>query len=82
MVLLSTCLVSVKMLTTALRYSFRSTLKEFFDPLKTNNPRTDFYNMYRRESQEYDQDYARPFEDLNTLLIFVSGSIFLLGTHP
>lgn len=65
----------------SLTYSLRSALKEFFDPLKTNDPRTDFYNMYRRESEEFDLEYARPYEDLNTLLIFVRGSIFPPGTY-
>lgn len=37
--------------------------------------------MYRRESEEFDLEYARPYEDLNTLLIFVRGSIFPPGTY-
>ena len=54
-------------------YSIRSVLKEFFDPLRTNDSRTDFFVVYRRESGEFDRDYAKKHdEDLNTSLIFVS----------
>ena len=53
--------------------SLHSALKEFFDPLRTNDSRTDFFAVYRRESGEFDRDYARKYdEDLNTSLIFVS----------
>ncbi|KAF9642358.1 hypothetical protein BDM02DRAFT_3273496, partial [Thelephora ganbajun] len=48
-----------------------STLKEFFDPLRTNDPRADFFAVYRRESGDFDRDYAGKYdEDLNTSLIF------------
>jgi len=54
-------------------HSLHSALGEFFDPLRTNDSRADFYVVYRRESGEFDQDYARKYdEDLNTSLIFVS----------
>ena len=60
-------------LTRATGSSLRSALKEFFDPLRTNDSRTDFFAMYRRESGEFDREYATKFdEDLNTSLIFVS----------
>ena len=53
--------------------SLHSALKEFFDPLRTNDLRTDFFAVYRRESEEFDKDYAGKYdEDLNTSLIFVS----------
>ena len=53
--------------------SLHSALKEFFDPLRTNDSRTDFFAMYRRESEEFDRDYTGKYdEDLNTSLIFVS----------
>ena len=55
------------------KYSLHSALKEFFEPLRTNDPRTDFFTVYRRESGEFDRDYAKKYEeDLNTSLIFVS----------
>ena len=52
--------------------SLHSALREFFDPLRTNDSRTDFFAIYRRESEEFDRDYAKKYdEDLNTSLIFV-----------
>jgi len=57
--------------------SLHSVLKEFAEPLRTNDPRTDFYVIYRREAAEFDRDYAKKYdEDLNTSLIFV-GELFL-----
>ena len=57
-------------------YSLHSALKEFFEPLRTNDSRTDFFAVYRRESEEFDRDYAKKYdEDLNTSLIFVSRHI-------
>lgn len=53
--------------------SLHSALKQFFDPLRTQDPRTDFFAIYRRESEEFDRDYVGKYdEDLNTSLIFVS----------
>jgi len=53
--------------------SLHSALKEFFDPLRTNDSRADFFVVYRKESGEFDRDYAKKYdEDLNTSLIFVS----------
>ena len=61
--------------------SLHSALKEFFEPLRTNDPRTDFFAVYRRESGEFDRDYARKYdEDLNTSLIFVGPHISVLHT--
>jgi len=53
--------------------SLHSALKEFFEPLRTNDSRADFFAIYRKESDEFDRDYTRKYdEDLNTSLIFVS----------
>jgi len=53
--------------------SLHSALKEFFEPLRTNDSRADFFAVYRKESDEFDRDYTRKYdEDLNTSLIFVS----------
>ena len=55
--------------------SLHFALKEFFEPLRTNDSRTDFFAIYRKESDEFDRDYTRKYdEDLNTSLIFVSPS--------
>ena len=56
-----------------LDHSLHSALKEFFEPLRTNNSRADFFAVYRKESNEFDREYTRKYdEDLNTSLIFVS----------
>jgi len=55
-------------------------LRSFFQPIKTDDPRVDFYTMYRREATEYDMDYVKKYdEDLNTTLIFVRRSLPLLS---
>ena len=63
--------------------SLHSVLKEFAEPLRTNDSRTDFFAIYRRESGEFDRDYAKKYdEDLNTSLIFVSPLISMaLAEH-
>ena len=44
--------------------------------MRSNDPRADFFAVYRKESDEFDRDYAKKYdEDLNTSLIFVSESI-------
>ena len=54
------------------RHSFRDALRTFFQPAKTDDPRLDFYTVYKREANEYDADYVKKYdEDLNTTLIFV-----------
>ena len=61
-------------------YSLHSALKEFFDPRRTNDSRTDFCAVYRRESSEFDRDNAKKYdEDLNTSLIFVSDSVLIMS---
>ena len=55
--------------------SFRDALRTFFQPAKTDDPRLDFYTVYKREANEYDTDYVKKYdEDLNTTLIFVRHS--------
>ena len=45
-----------------------------------NNARTEFYDKFQREADEYDHDYMKKYdEDLNTTLIFVS--IFFRTRH-
>ena len=52
--------------------SIQDALRKFFQPIKTEDPRVDFYIMYKKESLEYDTDYVKKYdEDLNTTLIFV-----------
>ena len=57
-------------------YSLHSVLKEFLDPLRSNDPRADFFAVYRKEADEFDRGYAKKYdEDLNTSLIFVSRTV-------
>jgi hypothetical protein len=45
-------------------------------PLKSDEARTDFYSVYKRESTEYDTNYVKKYEeDLNTTLVFVRFTI-------
>ena len=41
-------------------------------PQPTEDHRTKFYELYRREADEYDREFIKRYdEDLNTTLIFV-----------
>jgi hypothetical protein len=56
--------------------SIQEALRMYFQPIKTNDPKLDFYTMYKRETMEYDTEYMQKYnEDLNTTLIFVSFSV-------
>ena len=37
--------------------SFQDALRAFFQPIKTDDARLDFYTVYKREAMEYDADY-------------------------
>ena len=53
--------------------SFQDALRTFFQPIKNDDARLDFYTVYKKEATEYDTDYVKKYdEDLNTTLIFVS----------
>jgi len=53
--------------------SFQDALRTFFQPIKNDDARLDFYAVYKKEAVEYDTDYVKKYdEDLNTTLIFVS----------
>jgi len=68
--------------------SIQEALRMYFQPIKNDDPRLDFYTMYKRETMEYDTDYMQKYnEDLNTTLIFVrpcttSYRYILLTTVP
>jgi len=52
--------------------SIQEALRMYFQPIKNDDPRVDFFTMYKRETMEYDTDYMQKHnEDLNTTLIFV-----------
>jgi hypothetical protein len=61
------------------RRSFQDALRTFFQPIKNDDPRLDFYAVYKKEATEYDTDYVKKYdEDLNTTLIFVRFVFFTL----
>ena len=52
--------------------SIQDALRMFLQPIKNDDPRLDFFTMYKRETMEYDTDSMQKHnEDLNTTLIFV-----------
>jgi len=54
----------------------------YFQPIKNDDPRLDFFTMYKQEAIEYDTDYMQKHnEDLNTTLIFVRFRIPLTSAH-
>ena len=53
-------------------HSLEEALRRYLEPIKYDDPKLDFYTMYKREALEYDTQYMdRHNEDLNTTLIFV-----------
>lgn len=53
--------------------SIQEALRMYFQPIKNDDPKLDFFTMYKRETTEYDTEYMNKYnEDLNTTLIFVS----------
>jgi len=70
-------LVTGRTSTITLRHSLHSVLKEllkeFLNPPRTSDPDADFFAVYRKESNDFDRDYAARYEeDFNTTLVFVS----------
>ena len=54
----------------------------YLQPLKNDDPQLDFYTMYKRETDEYDNVYIQKYnEDLNTTLIFVCSSFPVTSMH-
>ena len=52
--------------------SIQEALRMYLQPIKNDDPKLDFYTMYKRETMEYDTEYMQKYnEDLNTTLIFV-----------
>jgi len=50
----------------------KDALRAYFQPTKTEDPRLDFYTMYKRGADKYDTDHVRKYdEDLNITLVFV-----------
>jgi hypothetical protein len=52
--------------------SIQEALRMYLQPIKHDDPKLDFYTIYKRETTEYDTEYMQKHnEDLNTTLIFV-----------
>ena len=61
--------------------SIQEALRMYLQPIKNDDPRLDFYTMYKRETMEYDTDYMKKYnEDLNTTLIFVRSCASSIAT--
>jgi hypothetical protein len=61
--------------------SIQEALRMYLQPIKNDDPKLDFYTIYKRETTEYDTEYMQKYnEDLNTTLIFV-GSVFRLSAY-
>jgi len=62
--------------------SIQEALRMYLQPIKNDDPKLDFYTMYRRETVEYDTEYMQKYnEDLNTTLIFVRFRVPLSATQ-
>ena len=62
--------------------SIQDALRMFLQPIKNDDPRLDFFTMYKRETMEYDTDNMQKHnEDLNTTLIFVRFCASLITVH-
>jgi len=56
-------------------------LKSVLDKDSGHDPRTGFYNKFKEEAAEYDDDFYKKYdEDLNTTLIFVSSLLLVEST--
>ena len=62
--------------------SIQEALRMYLQPIKNDDPRLDFFTMYKRETMEYDTDYMQKHnEDLNTTLIFVRFRVSLISAQ-
>ena len=64
------------------RRSLRSALKEFFEPLRENDSRTNPPAVHHKESNKPNWDYTREYGGLSTSLIFVSSCSHHLPRQP
>jgi hypothetical protein len=62
--------------------SIREALRTYLQPIKHDDPKLDFYTMYKRETMEYDTEYMQKYnDDLNTTLIFVRFHVPIVTTQ-
>ena len=65
-----------------IRRSLQDALRAFLKPTKTDDPRVDFYNIYKREATEFDMSHIQKYDDVfNTTLIFVRRSPLPFVNH-
>ena len=65
-----------KLTSDSIQDSMQEALRMYFIPIKNDDPKLDFYTMYKRETTEYDIEYMQKYnEDLNTTLIFVRSCV-------
>jgi hypothetical protein len=65
-----------------LENALRGALKSVLGKVGGSDPRTSFYNKFKEEVAEHDEDLLkRHDEDLNTTLIFVSFSPLIESTY-
>ena len=64
--------------TASLEDALQNALKNYLPRLEsTSDPRTEFYNKFKREADEYDNDFLGKYRgDLDTTLIFVGLPLF------
>ena len=54
-------------------HSIQEALRAYFQPVENDDPKLEFYKIYKRETAEYDIEYMeKSRDDLDTTLIFVS----------
>lgn len=58
--------------TPSLEDAVQNALKNYFPPLESSNARVEFYNKFKREADDYDNDFLKKYGgDLDITLIFV-----------
>ena len=64
------------------KISIQEALRMYLQPIKNDDPKLDFYTMYKQETLEYDTEYMQKYnEDLNTTLIFVRSCVPIITTQ-
>jgi len=65
----------------SLEEALRGALKSVLEKDSGRDPRTGFYNKFKEEVAEHDDDFYKKYdEDLNTTLIFVSSLLLFEST--
>ena len=63
-------------------HSIQDALRMYLPPIKNDDPKLNFYSMYKRETLEYDTEYMQKYnDDLNNTMIFVCSLFPLIVMH-